>query len=209
MARTLQGVDAVVAAIRARSPGARALIVAVDGRSGSGKTTLSQAVAQILDAAVVPCDDFYAAGISDAEWDRRTPEQRAEDAIDWRRLKREALDPLRMGQPARWYGFDFVAGRRPDGTYSLQSTPTRRAPKPVVLLDGAYSARPELADILDLSVLVEASAATRQARLEAREVPEFLEQWHTRWDAAEEFYFAHVRPPSSFDLVVQTEGVGA
>lgn len=202
-------VDTVVAAIRARSPRAHALVVAIDGRSGSGKSTLSEAVAQAVDAAVVPCDDFYAASVSNEEWDRRTPEQRAADGIDWRRLKREAIEPLRTGGPARWYAFDFLAGPRSDGTYPLQPTPTERAPKPIVLLDGAFSARPELADVIDLTVLVEATARTRQARLEAREMQDFLAQWHARWGVAEEFYFTHVRPPSSFDLVVQADGVAA
>jgi uridine kinase len=205
----LVAVDTVMAAIRARSPRARALVVAIDGRSGSGKSTLSEAVAQAIDAAVVPCDDFYAASVSNAEWDRRTPEQRAADGIDWRRLKHEAIEPLRTGRPARWYAFDFLAGPASDGTYPLRLTPTERAPKPVVLLDGAYSARPELGDVLDLAVLVEASAHTRQARLEAREARDFLQQWHARWDPAEEFYFTHVRPASSFDLVIETNGVAA
>src|SRR5439155_548803 len=143
--------------------------VAIDGRSGSGKSTVAEAVARAIDAVIVPCDDFFAAGVSDAEWDRRTPAQRAADAIDWRRLKREALEPLRTGRPARWHAFDFSAGPRRDGTYPLQRTPTERGPKPVVLLDGAYSARPELADVVDLTVLVEAAPTTRETRLAARE----------------------------------------
>jgi uridine kinase len=202
-------VDSVVAAIRASSASAHALVVAIDGRSGSGKSTLSGAVAQAIDAAIVACDDFYAASVSSAEWDRRTPEQRAADGIEWRRLKREAIEPLRAGRAARWYAFDFLAGPRVDGTYPLRPTPTECAPKPVVLLDGAFSARPELAEVLDLTILVEAAARSRQARLEAREAPDFLWQWRARWGAAEEFYFTHVRPPSSFDLVVQMNGATA
>jgi len=202
-------VDTVVAAIRARSVSMQRLVVAIDGRSGSGKSTVAEAVAQAIGAVVVPCDDFFAASVSNAEWDRRTPEQRAADGIDWRRLKREAIEPLRTGRAARWYAFDFLAGPRTDGTYSLQRTPTERAPKPIVLLDGAYSARPELADVLDLSVLVEAAPTTREARLAAREAPDFLRQWHARWDLAEEYYFGHVRPPSTFDVVLQTDGVAA
>lgn len=205
----LLAVDTVVAAIRACSASAHRLVVAIDGRSGSGKSTVAEAVAQDIDAVIVPCDDFFAANVSDAEWDRRTPEQRAADAIDWRRLKREAIEPLRTGRPARWLAFDFLAGPRSDGTYPLQRTPREFAPKPVVLLDGAYSARPELADILDLSVLVEAAPATRQARLAAREAADFLREWHVRWHSAEEYYFGHVRPPSAFDLVLQTDGVAA
>jgi uridine kinase len=200
-------VDRVVDAIREYSGRAQALVVAIDGRSGSGKSTVAAAVAQGIGAVIVPCDDFFTASVSDAEWDRRTPEQRAADAIDWRRLKREAIDPLRTGRAARWYTFDFLAGPRDDGTYPLQITPTERAPKPVVLLDGAYSARPELADVLDLSVLVEAAPTTREARLATREATDFLRQWHARWDPAEDYYFGYVRPPSAFDVVCRTDGL--
>jgi len=198
-------VNTVVAAIRDCSIRAQRVVVAIDGRSGSGKSTVAAAVAQAIGAVIVPCDDFFAASVSSAEWDRRTPEQRAADAIDWRRLKREAIEPLRTGRAARWYAFDSLAGSG-DGTYPLQSTPTERAPKPYILLDGAYSARPELADVLDLSVLVEAAPSTREARLAAREAADFLRQWHARWDLAEEHYFRHVRPPSAFDVVLQTDG---
>jgi para-aminobenzoate synthetase len=201
--------DAVVAAIRACSVSAHPLVVAIDGRSGSGKSTVAKALAQSVDAGIVPCDDFFAASVTDAEWDRRTPEQRAADAMDWRRLKREAIEPLRAGRSARWCAFDFLAGPGSDGTYPMQRTPTELAPKSVVLIDGAYSARPELADLLDLSVLVEAAPTTREARLAAREKAEFLRQWHARWDVAEEHYFGHVRPPSAFDVVLQTDVVAA
>src|SRR6266436_6721127 len=105
-------VDTVLAAIRACSVTGRSLVVAIDGRSGAGKSTVAEAVAQAIDAVIVPCDDFFAASVSNAEWDRRTAEQRAGDGIDWRRLKREAIDPLRAGRTARWYAFDFLAGPR-------------------------------------------------------------------------------------------------
>ena len=197
-------VDTVVTAIRARAVRAQRLVVAIDGRSGSGKSTVAKAVARAIGAVIVPCDDFFAASVSNTEWDRRTPEQRAAEAMDWRRLKREAIEPLRAGRPARWYAFDFPAGPRADGTYPLRGIPTELASKPVVLLDGAYSARPELADVVDLSVLVEAAPLTREARLAAREAGDFLRQWHARCDLAEDYYFGHVRPPSAFDMVLQT-----
>ena len=206
---SLLSVDAAIAAIRARSVSAQCLVVAIDGRSGSGKSTVAKEIAQAIGAVIVPCDDFFAASVSNAEWDRRTPEQRATDAIDWRRLKREAIEPLRAGRPARWHAFDFAAGPRGDGTYPLQRTPSELAPRSVILLDGAYSARPELAEVLDLTVLVEAAPTTREARLEAREAADLLRQWRARWEQAEEYYFGQVRPPSAFDVVLQTDGVAA
>jgi uridine kinase len=161
-------------------------------------------VAPLLCATVVPSDDFFAASIPDSEWDRKTPERRVEDAIDWRRLRLDAIEPLRAGLPARWFAFDFAAGLRPDGTYPMQEAATERAPGEVVIVEGAYSSRSELADLLDVTVLVDAPQAERDRRLAAREDAAFLETWHARWDRAEDHYFGRLRPPASFDLVFET-----
>ncbi|HEY2850257.1 MAG TPA: AAA family ATPase [Gemmatimonadaceae bacterium] len=178
------------------------VVVALDGPSGCGKSTLAARLAAALDAVVVPGDDFFAGEITAAEWDGRSPAERARDAIDWRRLRLNALEPLRAGRPAEWYPFNFAAGERPDGTYAMDLQSVRCQPAPVIILDGAYSARPELADLVDLSVLIDVPATVRQQRLAARENPGFLAAWHARWDAAEAFYFTHVRPAATFDLIV-------
>jgi uridine kinase len=153
-------------------------------------------------AALVQSDDFFAAGISNAEWDARTPEERAADAIDWRRVRGEALEPLLAGRPARWHAFDFAAGVRPDGTYAIRSEYIDREPARVIVLEGAYSTGGALTDLIDLTVLVDAPREVRHDRVQAREEREFLVAWHARWDAAEEVYFTQIRPRSSFDLVV-------
>jgi para-aminobenzoate synthetase len=178
------------------------LLVALDGGSGSGKSALALLIEKEVDAALIPSDDFFAAHIPDAGWDARTVEQRARDVIDWRRLRTEALDPLLAGRPARWHAFDFEAGLRADGTYAMRTDYVEREPSAVILLDGIYSARPELADLVVLSVLVDAPVEVRHARLAAREEARFLEAWHARWDAVEAYYLTHVRPISCFDLVV-------
>ncbi|MBZ5640691.1 MAG: hypothetical protein LAO51_18285 [Acidobacteriia bacterium] len=203
-------VETVVAEIRRRvRNGALPLVVAVDGRSGSGKSTVAELVAPRVRATIVPTDDFFAASIPNFDWDVRTPAQRASAAIDWRRLRTEAIEPLRAGQPAWWRAFDFGAGVRPDGSYAMQRDLTVRSPCPVVILDGAYSARPELADLIDFAVLIQAPAAVRHERLAARETPQFLELWHARWDEAEAYYFEHVRPPATLDLVLTTGSLSA
>ena len=177
------------------------LLIALDGPSGSGKSTLAEMAAQALDATVVATDDFFAGEITDDEWGKRLPSERAASALDWRRLRIEAL---LAGKSAQWHAFDFEAGTRDDGTYSLRADFTKRYPATVIILDGAYSTRSELADLIDLTVLVDAPAEIRRHRLAMREAPAFLEAWHKCWDAAEIHYFTQVRPPSSFDLVVST-----
>ena len=111
--------------------------------------------------------------------------------IDWRRLRAEALAPLLAGRPARGHPFDFQAG------HGLAAHTVTRDPARVIVLDGVYLARPELADLIDLAILVEAADDTvRRQRLLAREGASFMAAWHRRWDAAEDYYFTHVRPRS-------------
>lgn len=198
---------ALVRAVRDVAPTAtRPILIAIDGRSGSGKSTLTAQVHAPLQASVIPADDFFAAHVTDAEWDASSPRSRAEAALDWRRLRAEALEPLLAGRPARWHAFDFAAGARPDGTYRMQLNAVERAPAPVILLDGAYSSRSELSDLIDYTVLVDAPASIRRRRLAGREEPDVLAAWHARWDEAEDYYFTHVRPAPSFDLIVWLGG---
>jgi para-aminobenzoate synthetase len=196
----------VADARRLQTGRARPLLVAIDGASGSGKSVLAALVRVRLDAALVPPDDFFAAELTDADWDARTPAERAADALDWRRLRVEALEPLLAGRPARWHPFDFSAGTRPDGTYGFSLRVEVREPKPVVLVEGAYACRPELADLIDWSVLVDAPVEVRHRRLAPREDTQFLAAWHARWDAAEHWYFSQVMPPATFDRVVTNVG---
>jgi uridine kinase len=195
----------VVAEIRRRMaarPDGRPMLVAIDGGSGSGKSTLAAAVAAELGAVIVPSDDFFAAHITDAEWDGFSPRERAAAAIDWRRLRAEALEPLLAGRVASWHPFDFEAGTRPDGTYPMSVDVVTREPRQVIVLEGAYSSRPELTDLIELSVLVDIPVAERHRRLVEREEESFRDAWHARWDRAENYFFAEVRPASSFDLVI-------
>jgi uridine kinase len=166
---------------------------------------LAATVAAQLNAVTVPGDDFFAATLTDHDWEKRTPAERARDAIDWRRLRAEALEPLLAGKRAAWYPFDFVSGVRPDGTYRMNERAEIREPSPVIVLDGMYSTRPELADLIDLSVLVEVPAGRRHQRLSERENADFLDDWHARWDEVETWYFSRVRPRSAFDIVVPNE----
>ncbi len=171
------------------------LLVALDGRSGAGKSTVARWLAAELGATVVEGDDFYAGG-TDAEWDARSPAEKAAQVVDWRRLRTEALAPLLAGRSAAWHPFDFAAG------VGLADQTVTRPPAPLIVLDGVYSGRPKLADLVDLAILVELADDVRRKRLVAREGRAYMTAWHRRWDAAEDYYFTHVRPRASFDLIL-------
>ena len=195
----------IVREVRSRQLLGSPFLIALDGGSASGKSTVAEIAAACLGAVLVQTDDFFAAEITDEGWNARSAEERAADAISWRRLKREVIVPLRQGRACRWMAFDFQAGRRPDGTYGMQAEPKEQGPGEVVVIEGTYSARPELADLYDLTVLLDVPLEERRTRLMEREGEAVLDGWHLRWDEAEAHYFRTVRPPSSFNLVVKND----
>ena len=64
---------------------------------------------------------------------------------------------------------------------------------------------PELADLIDVAVLLDVVVKERHRRLASRDDKTFSDAWHARWDAAEDYYFTNIRPASSFDLVVASD----
>jgi uridine kinase len=190
--------DRVIAKINERLSADDFLLVAIDGRSGAGKSTLANLVAEKVSGAVILGDDFYSGG-GDEKWRKYSPETKVAEVIDWKRLRREAMDPLLGGKPASWHPLAFEPGV---GWTGWKDEFITLHPARIIILDGAYSTHPELADLIDLSVLVEAPGQVRRQRQLAREGPAFMQSWHEIWDAAEDYYFSQVRPPSSFDVVV-------
>jgi uridine kinase len=170
------------------------VVVALDGRSGAGKSTLAWAVGVRTGALVIDGDDFYRGG-SDEYWRARTPAEKVELVIDWGR-QRDVLERLRRAEPARWQPYDWDAD---DGRLAPEVT---GGPADVVILDGAYSARPELSGVLSLRVLLHVGPAARRQRLLGREGERFRAEWEARWSAAEDLYFETLMPPASFDLVL-------
>jgi uridine kinase len=169
----------------------RPFMVAIDGRSGVGKSTFVRALAELTDAAVIDGDDFFAGG---PEVGTDPPAARAERCIDWRRL-RGTMETLREGRSASYCAFNWEAF---DG--SLRSVPTLIETAHVVIVEGVYTARPELADLLDLRVLVRVPDRVRDKRLLKREGT--IGPWETQWHEAEDWYFAAVAPPTHFDRIV-------
>jgi uridine kinase len=171
------------------------ILVALDGRSAAGKSTLAALVAQLVGAVVIDGDGFYSGGTA-STWDAMSAAEKAGHCIDWRR-QRPVLETLARGETAHWHPYDWEAD---DG--SLAQTLIVCEPAPVIILDGVYSGRPELADLFDLRVLLDAPTDLRKEWLIEREGEGYREEWNARWDEAEQWYFGTVMPPEAFDLVL-------
>jgi uridine kinase len=188
--------DPILAAVnRARRRSDRPVVVGLDGRSGVGKSTLAGQLVPLLDARLISGDDFYAGG-TDEEWAARSPIERLEFVFDWRRMRADALEPLRDGRSASWRPFNWQTME------GLSEEVIVREPGQVIVLDVVYSGRPELSDLVDVAVLLTLDDDVRRARLVKREGAPYMASWQALWESAEDHYFSAVRKPESYDVVI-------
>ncbi|MFD0581200.1 uridine kinase family protein [Dactylosporangium darangshiense] len=181
---------AIAAAVRGL-PGAT--IVAIDGAGGSGKTTVAAAVAALLDGAtIVHGDDFYRP-MPEPERERLSAEEGYWRYFDWERLRDEVLAPLHAGRPARYRSYDWETGDL--GPWHEIAAGT------VVVVEGVYTARPELARYYGLTAYVDTPRETCLRRV--RDRGENPPEWIARWRAAEDHYIRTTAPQTRADMVVR------
>ena len=153
--------------------------------------TTYDSITSVPAGLVLEGDDFYTGGTG-IQGD--PPRSRAARCIDWQ-AQRRVLTALRAGQAASYHAFDWAAF---DGSTLAEATTIE--PARLLILEGAYSARPELRDMLDLAILATVPDTLRLARLVAREGG--IGPWERQWHEAEDWYFAQSAPSSAFDLVL-------
>lgn len=186
--------ERVVAAARARGNQGLVLI-AVDGMGGSGKSTLASAVARLGGGVVVHGDDFYRPMDPD-ERAALTPPEGYDRYFDWQRLRDEVLTPLATGHDAHYRRYDWPTGSL------AQDELCAVTGDGIVLVEGVYTARPELVDHYDLVVYVDTPPEESMRRLRARGDDHGPIDWEARWRLAEEHYLTTTRPRDRAHLVV-------
>ena len=168
------------------------LIAAIEGGSASGKTSLSALLSRIYDCTVFHMDDFF------LRPEQRTAQRLAEPGgnVDRERFYEEVLKPLTRGQTVQYQRYDCHSQK-------LQA-PVEIAPKPLTIVEGAYSMHPALADCYDLSVFLRISPELQRQRILKRNGPE-AERFFSVWVPLETAYFEAMDPAGRCDLVLEVE----
>jgi uridine kinase len=170
------------------------VLVGVDGHGGAGKSAWSSALAEALQpqtpVAVVHIDDFL---LPAAERPRGEPGPIGGD-FDWRRLRDEVLVPLRDGRKASFARYDW--------NLDALAESHEVAPRGVVIVEGIYSTRRELAGLYDLRVWVDCPREVRLARGLERDGEDARQLWERDWMPAEDRYVHEHQPNQQADLIV-------
>ncbi|SCF08001.1 uridylate kinase [Micromonospora mirobrigensis] len=185
--------------------------VAVDGPPAAGKTTLADELAVALrgrgrEVVRATIDDFLFPRARRYRRGEYSAEGCYVDTHDHGSLKRVLLDPLGPGGDRR-----FRTAVYDHGTDTVSFPPVRTASADAVLvLDGVFLMRPELADRWDLSIFVSTAldttvdrAVVRERRVSSRADVE--RRWRERYLPAQRLYLATVRPTDHVDVVVRND----
>jgi len=153
-------------------------LLCIDGPAGSGKTTLAAAVAARTGASVVHTDDLLEG------W-----EGLPGLAASLERL----LRPLASGGAGAYRRWDWYA----DAWAETVTVPSA----PLLIVEGVGSTSGTHADLITVSVWVEAPPPLRRARGLARDGVELAHHW-ARWEVEEQALFARERTRERADVRV-------
>ena len=187
-------------------PAGHPVRVAIDGMTGVGKTTLrAELAAALRDAGreVVEGsgDDFHHQREHRYRQGRRSARGYYEDAYDYHALAAKLLTPLGPGGDRRVrlrhhdLETDAILGDEP--TVAL-------TPGTTLVVDGSFLMRPEVADLWDFVVLVEATREVSVARQAARDgsSEDPSDPYYDRYLDGYDLYVAQCNPHSRAHVIV-------
>lgn len=166
-------------------------LIAIDGQSGAGKSTIAQSLTQHFEVLLIAGDDFYVGGTAVRH---DSPKVLADICIDRKRLL-GVLQKLKSNQMAQYKPFDWQAF---DGALAKQDR--IMSPCAMLVLEGVYANHPDLAALIDFSILLEVPEEERERRLRDREGK--ITDWERQWHHGEKWYFENIARPENFDAVI-------
>ena len=206
--------DDLIAALRAEVEAVQRphpVRVAIDGPDAAGKTTLADELARAMagrgrEVIRASVDSFHHPRAHRYRQGSDSPSGCYEDTFDHAAIRELLLEPLGPGGSRRYRraSFDFrtdTAVREPAATAD---------PDAILLFDGVFLQRPELADLWDLRIFVSVGFDVVIRRARGRDVDlevigaadEIERRYLSRYVPAQRIYFAVARPRESAEVVV-------
>ena len=116
--------------------------------------------------------------------------------MDVERFRSQVLEPLSRGETVTYRALDRATGTE---------RPAVEVPfRPLNVVEGSCSCLPALRDAYQLRLFLTCTVEEQRRRLLAREGPERLKAFETRWIPREEAYFAACHVEEESDLTVDT-----
>lgn len=167
------------------------VILAIDGGSASGKTTLAALLSQIYESTVFHMDDFFLTP------EMRTPERLSEVGgnVDRERFDREVMTPLTEGKAVVYRKFDCSVC-----DFSERITVE---PRELVIIEGAYSMHPSLADCYTLSAFLSIGEEKQKVRILKRNSAPMAKRFFNEWIPMENTYFDKTEITKKCDLIIE------
>jgi hypothetical protein len=165
--------------------------VAIDGPSSAGKSSLAKLLHAIYDCNIFHMDDFFLPA------SLKTQERlgRPGGNVHYERCSQEVVAKLSQGLPFSYRPFNC-------GSQSLAHE-IFVSPKPLNIIEGAYSLHPTLAEAYDLKVFLKIDSNEQNQRILKRNGRELLQIFISHWIPLETHYFQALDIKEQCDLVLQ------
>jgi len=198
----------VLRAVAARVPtpaGDDCVRVAVDGPDGAGKTRFADDLASALRAAGRPVvrvsvDGFHHPRATRYRRGRDSPDGFWLDSYDYDRFTVDVLDAFSHNGSRRYRS----AAHDVATDTALAVDTAVAAPRSVLVVDGIFLQRPELADAWDLSIFLDVPFIETARRMAVRDgtSPDLTDPRTRRYVEGQRLYFAACDPHRRADVLV-------
>ena len=167
------------------------IVISIDGNAASGKTTLANNLANLLNAEIVNCDDFFLP--EELKTDSRLNEPGGN--IHYERLKEEVIDNLKKSKVISYNAFDCQ-------TKTLKNRFLMN--KKVVIVEGAYSCHTYFENYSDFKIFLKTDPKMQSERILKRNGENMLKRFTEEWIPLENKYFKEFKIEEKADFVIRS-----
>ena len=176
--------------------------VAVDGPDGAGKTVFADRLAAVLPAPVVriSVDDFHHVRAVRYRRGRNSPSGFWLDSFDYARFRADVVEPFAPGGSRR-----YRPAAHDLATDAILNPPPRTAPPEAILLvDGLFLQRAELAGAWDLTIFLDVPFTETARRMSLRDgtAPDPTDPSVHRYVEAQRRYYAACNPQAQATILI-------